>query len=129
MVAQDAQNKMIGLSKEQVLACMGAPGNKAAEGATEVWTYNTGNGQTTSFAMSETTSSMDATGMRTGNMTSVSGMGSSSGTAFSTTSRRYCIVSVVMAGGKVSRVNYSGPTGGFITGGEQCAFAVRNCVQ
>jgi hypothetical protein len=28
---------MVGLSKEQVLICMGAPANKAAEGATEVW--------------------------------------------------------------------------------------------
>ena len=28
---------MVGLSKEQVLSCMGAPASKAAEGATEVW--------------------------------------------------------------------------------------------
>jgi len=27
------------------------------------------------------------------------------------------------------RVNYSGPTGGLITEGEQCAFAVQNCTK
>ena len=34
-IAQDARTQMVGLSKEQVLACMGAPANKAAEGKTE----------------------------------------------------------------------------------------------
>lgn len=129
MVAQDAQTKMVGLSKEQVLACMGTPASKAAEGQTEVWTYNSGNGQTSTFALSQATTSVSGTGMTTGNMTTASAIGSGTGTAFATTSQRYCIVNVVMAGGKVSRVNYSGPTGGLITGGEQCAFAVRNCMQ
>jgi hypothetical protein len=32
-----------------------------------------------------------------------------------------------MVEGRVSRVNYVGPTGGLLTGGEQCAFAVQNC--
>ena len=45
-VAQEAQGSMIGMPKEQVLACMGPPINKAAEGATEVWAYNSGNGMT-----------------------------------------------------------------------------------
>jgi hypothetical protein len=51
-IANDAQSKMIGLSKEQVLACMGPAASKSAEGATEVWLYATGNGQTdtSSFA-------------------------------------------------------------------------------
>jgi outer membrane protein assembly factor BamE (lipoprotein component of BamABCDE complex) len=35
-IAQDARAQMVGMSKEQVLTCMGAPANKAAEGATEV---------------------------------------------------------------------------------------------
>ena len=46
-IANDAQAKMIGLSKEQVLACMGPPINKGAEGGTEVWSYNSGNNVTT----------------------------------------------------------------------------------
>ena len=42
-IANYAQNKMIGLTKEQVLACMGSPASKATEGATEVWSYPSGN--------------------------------------------------------------------------------------
>ena len=42
-IANYAQNKMIGLTKEQVLACMGTPTSKATEGATEVWSYPSGN--------------------------------------------------------------------------------------
>jgi hypothetical protein len=45
-IANDAQSKMIGLSKEQILTCMGPPLNKAAEGGTEVWSYNSGNSVT-----------------------------------------------------------------------------------
>ena len=48
-VANEAQNSMIGLSKEQILACMGPPANQAAVGATEVWSYNSGNGRATAF--------------------------------------------------------------------------------
>ena len=43
-IANDAQAKMIGLSKEQVLACMGPPLNKDTGGAAEVWSYNSGKG-------------------------------------------------------------------------------------
>ena len=50
--AQDARAQMVGMSKEQVLACMGAPVNKAAEGMTEVWAYNSGNGMTVTDAAS-----------------------------------------------------------------------------
>ena len=42
---------------------------------------------------------------------------------------RYCVVNIVMVGGKVTAVNYIGRTGGLTTQGEQCAFAVQNCVQ
>jgi hypothetical protein len=33
------------------------------------------------------------------------------------------------AAGAVSAVNYQGPTGGLITAGEQCAYAVEPCVK
>ncbi|MGH8613505.1 MAG: hypothetical protein ACREYF_16185 [Gammaproteobacteria bacterium] len=42
-VASEAQKKMIGLTREQILACMGPPSAKASEGATEVWSYPSGN--------------------------------------------------------------------------------------
>ena len=103
--AQDARAQMVGMSKEQVLACMGPPVNKAAEGATEVWTYNSGNGTTI------VNSSYDRYG----------------GSAVA--SSRFCTVNVVMTQGQVAVVNYNGPTGGLLTAGEQCAYAVAACVR
>ncbi len=120
-VAQDAQVKMVGLQKEQVLACMGPPAQKSAEGSTEVWSYNSGDGSTV------TSSFASANAMVSGNRYAASGSGWGSG--FAETSQKYCIINVVMTGGRVTQVNYSGPTGGPITGGEQCAFAVRNCTR
>jgi hypothetical protein len=38
-IANDIGRNVVGLSKEQVLACMGPPLNKGAEGETEVWSY------------------------------------------------------------------------------------------
>jgi hypothetical protein len=88
------------MTKEQILSCMGPPSQKAAEGQTEVWSYFSGNGrETVSY-----------------------GNGVAVGT------RRFFYVNIVMAAGRVSRVNYSGPTGGLLSQGEQCAFAVQNCV-
>lgn len=102
-VANEAQNKMVGLTKEQVLACMGPPVNQAAVGQTEVWTYNSGNGRTDAVVN-----------------------GSALG-AMATSTQRFCTVNVVMTSGRVASLNYNGPTGGLITAGEQCAFAVQNC--
>jgi outer membrane protein assembly factor BamE (lipoprotein component of BamABCDE complex) len=104
-IAQDARTQMVGMTKEQVLACMGPPASKAAEGATEVWGFASGNGMT--FA----TASYDRYG----------------GTAVS--SNRFCNINIVFAGGQVSAVNYTGPTGGLLTAGEQCAYAVNSCVK
>ncbi len=100
---------MIGLSKEKVLACMGPPANQMTVGNTEVWAYASGNGQTVGSAFAS------------GNGEFASGFGM--------TEQRYCKVDIVMSQGAVSAVNYSGPTGGLLTSGEQCAFAVQNCVQ
>jgi hypothetical protein len=92
-IAHDARAQMVGMPKEQVLACMGAPISKEAVGATEVWTYNSTNG------------------------------------AIVVNADRFCRVNVVMASGQVSAVNYLGRTGGLLTGGEQCAYAVDACVK
>lgn len=104
-IAQDARAQMVGMSKEQVLTCMGAPANKAAEGATEVWGYSSGNGMTVVNA------SYDRYG----------------GSAVRHS--RFCNINIVFTGGQVSAVNYTGPTGGLLTAGEQCAYAVNACVK
>ena len=99
--AQNAQTQLIGMSKEHILSCMGPPLQKAAEGQTEVWSYAAGNGRETV----------------------------SYGNGLAVGTRRSCSVNVVMTAGRVSQVNYLGPTGGLLSQGEQCAFAVQNCVQ
>ena len=104
-VAEDARAQLVGMSKEQILACMGPPASKASEGQTEVWGYNSGNG-------------------------TVVTSGSVSGATFSgVSSSRFCKINLVFASGAVSAVNYQGPTGGLITAGEQCAYAVDACVR
>jgi hypothetical protein len=44
-------------------------------------------------------------------------------------SSRFCNINIVMASGRVTVVNYTGPTGGLLTAGEQCAYAVDACVR
>lgn len=112
-VASDAREQMLGLSKERVLACMGPPSGRMAEGATEVWSYGSGDGTTVS----------------SGSATSSRVFGQPVVDATVVSHQRFCRVNVVMTAGKVSQVNYSGPTGGLLTAGEQCAYAVQNCVQ
>jgi hypothetical protein len=109
-MAADAQTKLRGMTKEQVLSCMGPPSRKMAEGATEVWSYSSGDGHTSTSGSASTliTGALDYE---------------------ATTTRRFCTVDVVMTDGLVSRLNYSGPTGGLLTPGEQCGFAVQNCVR
>lgn len=129
VVAQGAQEKMVGMSREQVLACMGPPATKAAEGATEVWSYGSGNDRTTTIGTGYAQTNGSIAGERRGNQFSATGEATTTSLATVNSSRRYCTVNVVMTDGRVSRLNYAGPTGGILTGGEQCAFAIQNCVQ
>jgi hypothetical protein len=116
---------MIGLHKDQVLACMGIPANKASEGATEVWSYNSGNGAVVASTFGSSTTNLAASG-GSGYAT---GQANTIGSGIGVSSRRFCTVNVVMTDGVVSRVNYAGPTGGLLTSGEQCAFVVQNCAK
>lgn len=135
-IASAAQKQMVGMPKERVLACMGVPAARQSEGGTEVWSYGSG-GRTDTFALTTATTTASAMGMGQtqiiGNSVLSSGVASESATTnifgHSSTRARYCLVNVVMVGGRVSGVNYSGPTGGALTEGEQCAYAVQNCLQ
>jgi outer membrane protein assembly factor BamE (lipoprotein component of BamABCDE complex) len=99
--AEAAKASMVGMTKEQVLTCMGPPAQKSAEGMTEVWSYSSGNGEIDTRASAATAAS----------------------------EQRFCIVNVVLHNGAVSAINYNGPTGGPLTAGEQCAYAIENCVR
>ena len=111
--ASDAKKGMVGLPKERVLQCMGSPARTAAVGYTEVWTYESGNNRTDSF----------------GYANAWGGYGWANAFGSSTSSTRSCKIDVVMEGGQVSRINYSGDTGGWLTKGEQCGFAIDNCAR
>ena len=99
--AEVAQSRLVGMSKERILSCMGPPLHKAVEGQSEVWSY---------------VSEIDRTRV-------------SYGSGWAVGTRRSCSVNVVMTDGRVGQVNYSGPTGGLLSRGAQCAFAVQSCVQ
>ena len=110
-VAKKARSDMVGFSRGDVLGCMGAPARKESAGNTTVWTYYSG-GASTSFSSGSA------------NIQGKTVTGSSS----TVTRNRSCTINVVMKNEIVQRVNYSGRTGGLLTKGEQCAYAVENCV-
>lgn len=113
-VATEAKTKMVGLSKEQLLACMGPPAGRMVEGATEVWSYQSGDGTVVSSTSA--------------NVSAVRGVGVF-GSAAGVSSRRFCQVNIAISAGQVSQVSYQGPTGGILTVDEQCAFVVHNCTK
>jgi len=107
-----AKSSMIGMTKEQVLTCMGPPIRTAQAGSTEVWSYSSGGDSYSGGA---------ATGYAYG--------GSATATASGWTKSRSCTVNIILSGDGVTAVNYLGRTGGLLTKGEQCAFAVENCIR
>ncbi len=106
-VDQIAQQKMIGLSKKAIRACMGLPAKRVSISSTEIWTYATGKGEVGGFFLAS-----GANGMA----------------RFGSPTDRFCNVNIVMTNAVVSQVTYSAPDGGELPLGEQCVFAVQNCV-
>jgi hypothetical protein len=98
---------MIGLSKKMLLACMGAPAKRVTIGSTEIWTYPSGYLWTEGPAW--------AIGLNLG------------APPFGT--RGPCDVKVVMTNSRVSQVTYSAADGGDLPLGQQCIFAVEECVR
>ena len=109
--ATSARRQMVGLTKEDVLICMGPPSKKAIVGTTEVWAYNSTNGQSSSDSFSQKIKSF--------------------GTSFtdSTKGKSFCTVNVVMKKDVVSVVHYNGPRGGYLNPDEQCGYAIEHCVE
>ncbi len=103
---QIAQQRMIALSKKHVRACLGAPDRRARIGSTDIWTYRSGTAEVGGLFL--------ASGFN--------GMAS----WFAHDPR--CAVIVIMTNSTVSQIAYSAPDGGPLPLGEQCAFAVDNCV-
>jgi hypothetical protein len=99
---------MVGMSKQQILQCMGAASNVQTVGSIESWKYFSGG---ESFAT-----------------TNISGNGNFA-TASTNVATRYCVINITFSNDVVTNVSYSGRTGGLLSQGEQCAYAVANCVK
>lgn len=108
--AAEARRKMVGMGKEDVLACMGPPRQNAHVGATEVWTYRSTEGAGTSTSIRD---KIDK------NLTLDQ----------SYHERNFCTINIVMKNGVVAVVHYNGPRSGFMARDEQCGFAVEHCVE
>ncbi len=85
---------------------MGAPARRVTIGSTQIWTYPSGAMQTEGPRW--------AIGLNLG--------------APPFGPRGPCDVKVVMTDARVSQVAYARPDGGDLPLGQQCAFAVENCV-
>jgi len=105
-VDQIAQQDMIGLSKQDILVCMGAPAQRHALGeGTEIFTYAVGHTTTDSPPWS-------------------------AGLDFGLSAKPApCDVRVVMTNARVSQVSYLMPDGRALPSGRQCTFAVEACAR
>ena len=105
---QVAQQSMIGLSKRDILACMGRPAQRVPSGqATEIWTYV--GGQMRGYGPQW------AIGLNTNLVPFTSG-GS-------------CDVVLTMTNGRVSQVGYAAVDGSSFPLGQECVFSVESCVK
>jgi len=95
--ASTAKRSLIGMSKQQILQCMGAARNIQTEGNVDVWKYYSG--------------------------------GDYRATGITILRKRSCEINVIFKKDYVVNIMYSGRTGGILTRGEQCAYAVSNCVR
>jgi hypothetical protein len=108
-VDQIAQQKMIGLAKNKILACLGAPAKRVRIGATEIWTYPIGEAPFETLFFSPALS-----------------MGPAPPSAPSGAS---CNVNIVMTNGAVTQVVYHGGDGGPLPLGRECQFPVAACAE
>ncbi len=108
--AAAAKTRMLGMSREEVLSCMGPPKKKSSEGTTEVWSYL----------------SADGHGDYVGSTYKPTGYSLTS----STHDKSFCTVNIVMEEGSVKAVHYNGPTSTTLfSKDDQCGFAIANCVE
>lgn len=107
-IASRAQTEMVGISRQYLFYCAGVPMHQERVDDLEFLSYS-GGGDSVEAGTATATSSSPAVGV-------------------SSRKHRYCDVTFVLKDGKVSKISYSGRTGGLFTRGEQCAFIVENCI-
>jgi hypothetical protein len=72
MVPQEAEGKLVGISKEQALRVDGTAGEPNGRGCHEMWGYSSGDGCTTTVVNATELSDVKATASRFANTTDVS---------------------------------------------------------
>jgi hypothetical protein len=103
--AEQAETKLIGMSRAEIYRCAGLPHREATLGGTQYLTYD--NRLTSSNAL---TLPFVGGGLTQGN-------------------DNYCRTTITLDNDKVSSVNYAGATGAFYAGLAQCAYTVEACVK
>ena len=99
-IDQTAQSQMIGLAGKHILACLGEPVRRRSIGATDIWSFAVG------------AVHIEGEGVAT----------------YGYPRHTRCNVEIVLTKGKVSQVNYTGPSGDPLDLGERCTFDVQRCV-
>ena len=87
-----AKTQLVGMTKEQILSCMGGPAAINKAGGTEVWTYGSGGGSV-------------GVGTGTTHTTGTATSFTSTSSAFFSSQRRYCKVDIVLRNARVQNVN------------------------
>ena len=106
-VDQIAQQKMIGLSKKKIHACLGVPAKRVRIGSTDIWTYPIGLSHVESLFPAPALAMAPSSSADTG----------------------ACNVNIVMTNSAVTQVVYHNADGGELPLGRQCLFAVQNCTE
>src|SRR2546430_850359 len=104
--ANQARSDVIGRTKAEILACTGIPSQSIIEGSTEILAYQY-DGDVQIFASSTGAANISRTGAGTA---TVNASTFSTGRAL----RRQCTANFVFEDGRVTRLNYSGRTGGIL---------------
>ena len=106
--AERAQTELIGFTRTELFNCAGVPVRKATEGGLEYLVYNSaGDSPVAGF------------GQSTGSTTFIGGVAKS----------RYCEATFTLKDGMVTKVMYTGKTGGLLTKGSVCFPIIENCLK
>jgi len=122
--ANRAKEEMVGMSRIELLACAGLPGNVYSEGDTEIMVYYTqggvvGTGSTIGGAQSSGTY-----GMGRYNSTAYGGNFGASNSKV-----QDCQTTFVLRHGRIDRVNMVGRGEGVAVPNSQCEPIIRNCIE
>ena len=106
--AERAQSELIGFTRAELFNCAGVPVRKATESGLEYLVYNSaGDSPVAGF------------GQTTGGSTFLTGIAR----------KRYCEATFTLKDGVVTKIMYTGKTGGLLTKGSVCFTIIENCLK